>query len=309
MSFNTETNSNTMIDPRRPSSPTSDAITTLTTGRAMILRSNSSSCSEWYAHFTEADWEALRHRAQTAMKSLFSIPPRPRDGRSYQMPPRPPALIHQEGTAAHPDAAATQATECGLPSCFLCPFCKDVIVGAVTLDCGCQTNVCAACWEYHSVSQAGMHRQGLQQFAQELDFVIVPCLRQDETITTCPCCHQSVHDPLACHALDVAIAQIMVQYAHFKSVWDSYAQRVDRWRDELTRRQAENEPLDTYCQEQRMALLIQEEETFWKQRRRQQRRAPAISGGLVGMAVAVAASVGLKYLLAHTSRAIQNGRL
>eukprot|EP00797_Seminavis_robusta_P023823 Sro395_g134050.1 n/a (97) ;mRNA; r:25410-25700 len=82
--------------------------------------------------------------------------------------------------------------------------------------------------------------------------------------------------------------------------WNSYVQRITQWREELVRRQQENN--ETPLLEQRMAQLIQEEEIVWKQRRHAQQRLP----GFLGMAVAVAASVGIKLLMAQTVRAIQH---
>lgn len=169
------------------------------------------------------------------------------------------------------------------------------------------------------------------QLALELDYVLVVAPPTLNKSPLCPGCYQEVgeHEFRGCHALDVAISQlVMIQQAQghprhplanhpFSSVGESYRQRVEQWRDELVRRQVEGKDDHTLLhEEQHLAQLIAEEEAFWKgqeqwqqqQRRRRQCVVATTMPAWWGISVAVVAAVGMKLLLTHSIRAIWNGR-
>jgi hypothetical protein len=296
---------------------TNSSTATVTTSSTRILSCNPDVV--WYAQFNDTDWDDLRRRVQIAQRSLYSPPT---VVRTFPLPPRIPALVcpcHDNHDIMEEASNAEKALQCGFPSCFLCPLCQDVLVGAISLECGCQSQVCASCWEYRCVAKRQLSQEPLQ-LALELDYVIVPptSTRQAQhqyKSPICPCCYQDVDDFRPCHALDVAISQLMIHklelhqdpnHHSFYSVWESYLHRVETWRDELVRRQVEGNGISLY-QEQHLALLLEEEESFWKRKaQRRRRRAVAIAmPGYWGVAVAVVASVGMKVLLAQSIRAIR----
>jgi hypothetical protein len=352
--------------------PSTAMVTTTTPARVLASSSSSNPRTVWYDQFNDADWDAFRKRVQMIQRSLVGPLVTTRTTtttkptmRILPLPPRIPALvwddhgninnsIHSNGIIVREEedaemvSNAEKALQCGLPDCFLCPLCQDILVGAISLDCGCQTHVCAACWEYRCCIVQRQQEQRNEQpslqltLALELDYVLVPVPRttrqelqqqqQHRKSPICPCCYQEIigqEELRGCHALDVAISQLMIQqvvqhhatkqHHYFYSVWESYRQRVEQWRAELVRRQVEVEGNDgsTLYEEHHLAQLIEEEEAFWKgqeqeqqqqQRRRRQHVVATAMPGLWGISVAVVAALGMKLLLTQSIRAILNGR-
>jgi len=75
-----------------------------------------------------------------------------------------------------------------VPSNFICSLCDDVVVGAVTLDCGCdKSTVCAPCWETYINTN--------KEVSDRLGFIWVGNNK-------CGVCCNPVRSFVPCHALE-----------------------------------------------------------------------------------------------------------
>lgn len=252
----------------------------------------------WYAQFNEEDWDNLRQRAKMAMRALNG-PPSPRTPsslRPFCLPPNPPDIQHEAALASPAISLQELGAPRSLPDCFVCAICSSAIVGALTLDCGCGTTVCSACWEYRSVSVTSEGET--YALARDLDYEIVPAKSiPTEENKRCPCCWQSVHCPIPCHALDVAILEMVkgmgAEYAQFQQL---YYERLRCWREEIMRRQEEGAPEDGAISDEALSRMIQEEEKHFYQARNRAVTPTLWVPGALSFIVAVVASVGLRVL-------------
>ena len=286
----------------------------------------------WYANFCDEDWQALRRSAKMVLKALgyaslsSSTTARNCLRQQIPLPPLPPEDLPL--VSVYPPISSQDATTIPinalqvLPSCFICPLCQDTIVGALTLDCDCRTNVCTACWEYHCVTTSRPSRNkdvSSPTFDLARDFGYTIVTFQDEQDRQrrpvpqprrCPCCFQDVSNPLDCHALDVAILNVvqnlLEQQPGRAQHQQSYYVRLKAWRDEVVRRQQEAQAIRHQDQEDEEDLLLNkyvaqliqdEEEVLWrKQCSAIHRRHYFPDLSAISFLLAAAASIGFKML-------------
>jgi hypothetical protein len=240
----------------------------------------------WYSNFSEQDWSQFH---QVARMVLASLEPPPR---RLALPPSPPLAP----PASVSSGVAYRAADI-LPASFVCPLCSESIVGAFALDCGCEAStVCSPCWAHQL---RGGHSQAM---LDDSGFVWV---EQSD----CPTCHATVHTGVPCHALDVAILQIVQNLTNddaSSALKANYYKRLRSWREQvmhLNNLQAEE---NTFRQDEMLARLIQEEENIlWKGRGRKETATRlsrkeiflfGLSQTAVALFAATMASVGLQAL-------------
>ena len=115
------------------------------------------------------------------------------------------------------------------------------------------------CWEEHLRGPVS------QDFSKQLGFVWV-----DRKM--CPSCQASVRNGVPCHALDVAILQIVQNLSMEDPVASSlrnhYFVRLGKWGEEVVRRNEEQKKLQMQRQDRLLAQLIQsEEKLLWGRQR------------------------------------------
>ena len=204
----------------------------------------------WFDRFTEQDWEQFR---QIADMILQSIEPPPK---LLPLPPSPPALPALIDPTIGSNIRSYNARDM-ISECHVCTICKDVVVGALTLDCGCSLpTVCTSCWESTTNQNSAL--------SNELGFVMVEQRRR-----YCPSCSRPVTSSIPSKALDVAILHI-VQNLDCRdvgvcSVQQSYYLRLEAWRSNIEDLNAINNEAVTARRDALLAELIaQEEAYFWK---------------------------------------------
>jgi hypothetical protein len=144
-----------------------------------------------------------------------------------------------------------------LPENFICNICKDVIVGALSLSCGCvSSTVCSSCWEAKTSFSPEVS-------AEKMGYVWV-----DKNISPiCPSCSTNIKSTLYCHALDVAIFQIIlnlpVKDDKARSLKKSYFSRLEVWRCIVMERNERRTRDEATRRDELLARLLQEEETFF----------------------------------------------
>jgi hypothetical protein len=243
----------------------------------------------WYSNFTERDWDQFQQAARMIMYTLE--PPRP----PLEFPPSPPESSDNAYRIQTVDASYSAAEI--LPKPFICPLCLDAIVGALTLDCGCATStVCTLCWEEHL---QGMMSQN--DVSHQLGYVWVE---------RCPSCFSTVHTSLPCHALDVAMLQIIQSLPSDidkTSMKHHYYARLRGWGEKVVQRHKEQDLQEFSRHDEMLARLIQEEEkVLWeKNRKRERSTSPATRSFIVlgqaamALLAATVASMGLNALAAR----------
>jgi hypothetical protein len=250
------------------------------------LMRDSAGEGNWYTRFTECDWEQFREVGKIILSTLEPYP------KLLPIPPSPPQNhLSTDGTT---DITSSYCASDLLPSNFLCTLCKDVIVGALALDCGCAAStVCSSCWETSSFAPRGM--------SDHLGFVWV---EQRE----CPCCQASTNSNVPCHALDVAILQIVQSLptadAKATCLKHNYYSRLEAWRSTVLATNLERSKKETTRHDELLARLIQEEEhILWGQQCSQERSLSNptrtllfLSQAAVALVAASMASVGLSVL-------------
>jgi hypothetical protein len=268
--------------------PTSSSSTTTTTTNYN---------NYWYNQLiSESDWDGFYGSAKNFLSILQSeedddhsslvAPP------SQHLPPLPPILPDaalmipssdiDESTSVVPPSPSSY-----LPSEFICSICKDVLVGACTLNCNGNCNsstVCASCWDEHNYNDDDDDDQQ-QELATLMDFVWVETETKTKT-KKCPSCHTyDVINVYYCHALDVAILHIIRglpetdnnnnnnnnnNLTHLKR---RYYSRLLTWRNIVHNRNERYRQQKSIRDDELLARLIQEEErVFWKERSARQRR-------------------------------------
>lgn len=224
-------------------------------GKTATSTLSQASPAHWYNKLvSESDWDSFR----TAAKAVLSVlDPKAQKG----LLPLPPAPSDMDVRMAI-SSDSPQVPYCAedhLPSDFVCGICKDVIVGACTLDCGCSSAVvCASCFESSNETPEASH-----DASDQLGFVWI-----EDGETECPTCHGNVSTKVHCHALDVAILHIIRDLPHSDAKLDclkrNYYSRLASWRSTVyNRNESRNRQLAAQ-QDEMLARLIQEEERiFW----------------------------------------------
>ena len=250
---------------------------------------NDSRGGDWYAQFSERDWDQFRYVAKMILNTLLPSP-------SLALPPLPPEIGVNVGYPPLLECFSSYSAKDILPNSFVCGRCSDVIVGAFTLDCGCPcSTMCTMCWEEH------LNGIVPQELSNQLGFVWV-----DRRI--CPSCHMIVRDGVPCHALDVAILQIVQNLSTSdptrSSLRNRYFERLGMWGEEVVRRHEEQRNLDMKRRDQLLAQLIHEEEKQIWDRQRRMEQAVAKSTRIwlfagqatVALVAATMASIGVNVL-------------
>ena len=156
--------------------------------------------TDWFSNFTEPDWDDFHARAKMVLQTLSSNIMKP----VHRLPPMPPREI--EGLSIVTDEMSTAVPATLIPSLLICPICQNAIIGALTLDCECGTNVCTACWEYRSATRP---LEGPTfDLAYDLEYTVIPS-NGGGSHQECPCCLGAVQNVLGCVALDVAILRVV----------------------------------------------------------------------------------------------------
>lgn len=191
--------------------------------------------------------------SQNATEHLLSIVEPPR-----KLFPIPPAPL--KSTSADVVDCEYRAEDY-LPENFICKLCNDVIVGALSLSCGCASStVCSNCWETRNPSP-----EESKQLVDKLGYVMV---RQgQQSFPSCPSCHQKIESKVNCHALDVAIFQIVLNLpAHdckAKSLKNAYFSRLEAWRNIVIERNESIKRDEAIRRDELLARLLQEEEELF----------------------------------------------
>ena len=250
---------------------------------------------EWYTRFTEYDWEQFR---SVAKMILTALEPK---AKLLPLPPAPPSIPDSnDATSLEVDSDSISAsTRLGdiLPSNFVCPLCNDVIVGARTLDCGCaSSNVCSSCWEEHN--------ENARKMSDQMNYVWID--RKN-----CPSCHAPVNTSVPCHALDVAILQIVQDLSDgdkaLKRLKHKYYARLEAWRSTVLDRNSARSRQETERHDKLLARLIQEEENMMWEKQQCQEQALTNTARTflffgqtaIALVVASVASFGLKLLVSN----------
>ncbi|KAL3943843.1 MAG: hypothetical protein SGBAC_002094 [Bacillariaceae sp.] len=188
-----------------------------------------------------------------------------------------------------------------LPGNFVCNLCDDVIVGALSLNCGCASStVCSSCWETRNPETSKS-----KEVVDKLGYVMV----QDgqRSLPSCPWCKEKIVSKINCHALDVAIFQIVQNLAatdnKAKSLKNAYFSRLEAWRNIVIERNENIKRQEEMQRDELLARLLQQEEELFHsgQQVRQQAVTKEQQNGLLilgqaalAVLVATLASIGLK---------------
>mmetsp|Transcript_3524 Transcript_3524/g.5223 ORF Transcript_3524/g.5223 Transcript_3524/m.5223 type:complete len:703 (-) Transcript_3524:473-2581(-) len=233
----------------------------------------------WYSNITTEDqWNEMKQFADLVWDALtpeernISIPIPP------PVPPTPPPVsfssldlenINQEEI----QAMGLKAKE-KIPNELICPFCNDVIVGAIVLNCSCTNCTCCnACVERHEkTSNVPPPPKDKVECVDGNDYVFVENVNSSQSkerkrSNLCPSCCKVYTNYIHCPALDVAILNTLqnlkeddgvMPFVHF------YYQRLFAWKIEVESRHEEYNVIIEKRKERVMMMLLQrEEETFW----------------------------------------------
>lgn len=194
----------------------------------------------WYSRFTEFDWDQLREVAKVVVAAAG--PP----VKLLPLPPSPPRNARRDCTEVRMESYKAEDL---LPSNFICPCCKDVIVGALALDCGC--TLCAACCDVDDFLPI--------EIAEQEGFVWI-----DQNI--CPSCRSPIITKIPCQALDVAILHIIEkmdssrQNNKAQCMKLAYYTRLESWRQTVLQRNHARLQQQAMNEDEMLARLIEEEE-------------------------------------------------
>ena len=205
------------------------------------------------------------------------------------VPPRPPNFPSRSPNPSHESNETSHKAliESHLPKEFICPLCKDIIIGAVVLDCRCRESTCCmAC-----IEKVRKNAQLLNSEEKECDeeedeeFVLVktpPTASDRKRALSCPSCHVTYNNIVQCNPLDVAILKVVqnlrsvsedeMTIDNVREVQFNFYDRLSEWRTEVLRR---HEVVARRREEVRNALLnqlIQEEKEVMKRTRRKRRQ-------------------------------------
>lgn len=194
-----------------------------------------------------------------------------------------------------------------LPENFVCKLCNDVIVGALSLNCGCASStVCSHCWETRNPSTGSS-----KEVVDKLGYVMVQ--EGQRTLPSCPSCRENIESKINCHALDVAIFQIVLNLPatedKVKSLKNSYFSRLETWRNIVIERNEKIKREEEMRRDELLARLLQEEEELFYGGQRVQDKTVAReqyhngllfwSQAALAVVVAALASIGFKAVAAR----------
>lgn len=229
-----------------------------------IVARRSTSCGtashhDWYNRLvSESDWDEFRIAAHAVLSAILQ----PRTDRALlPLPPNPPTTAMLL-TAATSRPSVSYVAEDHVAPEIVCRICKDVLVGAIKLDCLCPSAmVCASCWDDdHGCQEKHQMTTRSPEFAERMDFVWI------DKSKNCPCCRKHVDSITSCHALDVAILHIVRDLPETQSngqvtsLKQNYYSRLAAWRANVYEK---NEILcrrEDARHDELLARLIQEEE-------------------------------------------------
>ncbi|CAJ1966934.1 unnamed protein product [Cylindrotheca closterium] len=231
--------------------------------------------------------------SKNGTEHLLSIVEPPR-----KLLPVPPAPLK----AAYSDVSdCDYEAEDYLPGNFVCKLCSDVIVGALSLNCGCASStVCSLCWETRDPETFKS-----KEAVDKLGYVIV----QDgkRSLPSCPSCTDKIESKINCHALDVAIFQIVLNLPGIddkvRSLKNAYFSRLEGWRNIVIERNENIKRQEEMLRDELLARLLQEEEELFYGGQQVQEKAVAReqyngllfwSQAALAVVVATLASIGLK---------------
>ena len=216
----------------------------------LLIPSNPNVGCEWFSRFTEQDWLEFRSNAKMI---LGALEPPQTNSTTLVLPPLAP---HVNRSNVQSETNNNSIPRWMIPQDFFCSMCHDLIVGATSLSCGCATSiVCTQCWESHITV--------CEEYCSD-GFIHVHERRQ------CPFCKSlGIGEPVACHALDVAIFYVVKALPDGFPIQARYYFRLNAWRDEVLRRQSQLPSFEHLASNERVLaeLIQQEEEVIWKKKR------------------------------------------
>jgi hypothetical protein len=218
-----------------------------------LMREAAHNKGKWYANFTERDWEQFQRLGKIFLSTLQ--PQQHQSRWSPSLPPLPPSVDSDRHIPLY-ELGASYCASSIVPQPFVCPYCSDVTVGALALDCSCPAStVCTLCWEKHGQGYVS------KDFSNQLGFVWV-----DNRV--CPSCQAGVKGGVSCHALDVAILHIVQNLPDrddtTAALKHHYFTRLGLWGEEVVKRHEEQNKLLVLHEDLLLAHLIQtEENAFW----------------------------------------------
>jgi hypothetical protein len=197
--------------------------------------------------------------SHSAIEALLSIVEPPK-----KLLPVPPAPLKTHSSESIPPEECSYCAEDYLPDNFICRLCKDVIVGALSLNCGCASStVCSRCWEANICS---LQQSPPDEFIKKLNYVWVN--KGEQASPSCPSCNASIKSNLNCHALDVAIFQIImnlpVKDNKTRSLKNTYYSRLEVWRSIVIERNERSTRQEVARRDELLARILQEEENFFR---------------------------------------------
>jgi hypothetical protein len=247
--------------------------------------------AHWYNYLiSESDWDQFRVAANAI---LGILEPKP-STRLLPLPPTPPKVAVRSSSLT---SRVKYFAQDHLPSDFICGLCKDVIVGACTLDCQCSCSiVCAGCFE---MCKEGSSEEAKQDVSDQMGFVWIEDMAKE-----CPSCHGNVNAKIHCHALDVAILHIIRDLPDKDKKLDSlkqnYYSRLAAWRATVyDRNERCNQHLSAHYDELLARLIQEEENIFWSHREKENfsRNGFLFLGqAAVALVAATIASIGLNVI-------------
>lgn len=213
------------------------------------------------------------------------------------IPPTPPSLppLHDDPKASHEsktDETTLKAMiQTHLPKDFICPICKDVIVGAVVLDCRCSASTCCmSCIE--TLRKEAHVDPSFDEATPEMkdetkdkdddddddDFVLVqkpPTAMDRRKALSCPSCHVHYNNMVPCNPLDVAILNVVQNLKSSRETMElqrHFYQRLSNWRKQVLERHDRVAKRKEELRSILMKQLIQEEKEVLKRNRIRRKR-------------------------------------
>jgi hypothetical protein len=207
----------------------------------------------------EANDEDESVSSHNATEVLLSIVEPPK-----KLLPVPPAPLKTHSSESISFEECSYCAEDYLPDNFICRLCNDVIVGALSLNCGCASStVCLSCWE---ANVSSLQQSPPDEFTKKLDYVWVN--KGQQASPSCPSCNASIKSNLNCHALDVAIFQIIlnlpVKDNKTRSLKNTYYSRLEVWRCIVIGRNERSTRQEAARRDELLARILQEEENFFQ---------------------------------------------
>jgi len=214
----------------------------------------------WFCRFTDTDWEQLREVAKALLDA--TSPPR---NMMLPLPPSPPEHTYEGvGQATNELSSNSFRDQDVVSSSLICPYCNQIIVGALTLDCGC--TVCHSCWEES------------EAFSMDPDNLTDVEAYVWVNGQHCKKCRSIVHSTIPCPALDVAICQVVENLketehdTRIQKLKHSYYCRLEAWRATVVTRNELAVEQQAIEEDELLARLIQqEEEWIWNKENQRQK--------------------------------------